>query len=80
VPHALQFCGSIAKSTHADPHSSNPSLHSTPHLPALQLAALFSGTGQAMPHSPQFRGDDVVSMQDPLQFIRPVEQPALHLP
>jgi hypothetical protein len=35
------------------------------------------GTGQAMPHEPQFNGLVLTSMHEPLQFSRPTEQPAL---
>jgi hypothetical protein len=56
-----------------------PSLHCTPHLPPVQVALPFCGTGQAMPHEPQLSGLVDRSMHDPPQFLRPPEQPAVHL-
>lgn len=80
VPHALQFCGSVARSTHAEPHRVKPVAQTRPHLPALQVALPLTGTGQAIPQVPQLSGEEVVSMHEPLQFMRSPEQPALHLP
>jgi len=78
VPHALQFCASLSKLTQAAPHDVKPSAHAIPHLPASHTALPLAGVGHAMPHSPQFSGLDVTSMHEPLQFVRPPEQPAVH--
>ena len=77
---ALQFCESVARATQAAPHCSKPLPQAIPHLPALQVALPLAGTGQPIPQAPQFSGDEVVSMHEPLQFMRSPEQPALHVP
>jgi hypothetical protein len=79
VPHTLQFWASVAKLTQAEPHKAKPSAQVRPHLPASHTALPLVGMGHAMPHSPQLSGLEVVSMHDPLQFMRPPEQPAVHL-
>jgi hypothetical protein len=75
----LQFWASVAKLTQAEPHKAKPSAQVRPHLPASHTALPLVGMGHAMPHSPQLSGLEVVSMHDPLQFMRPPEQPAVHL-
>jgi hypothetical protein len=77
TPQALQFCGSVSKSTQAAPHSSKLGSHAMPHFPSVQVAVPFDGIGQAMPQPPQLSGLAVVSMQEPAQFSRPPEQPAV---
>ena len=78
VPQALQFWASVSKLTQAEPHDVKPAAHAMPHLPASHTALPLAGVGHAMPHSPQLSGLDVVSMHDPLQFMRAPEQPAVH--
>jgi hypothetical protein len=79
MPHALQFCASVAKLTQAEPHKAKPSPQVRPHWPASHTALPLVGIGHAMPHWPQLSGLDVVSMHEPLQFMRPPEQPDMHL-
>lgn len=38
------------------------------------------GAVQTFPQPPQFRGSVVVSLQEPLQFVRPLAQLPVHLP
>src|SRR6188508_819542 len=76
----MQLSGSVARSTQAEPHGAKPSAQSMPHSPAVQVALPLAGIGHAMPHCPQLSGLAVVSMHEPLQFMRPPVQPALHAP
>lgn len=75
-----QFTGSVFTSTHEEPQSLKPSLQATPHALFVQVAVPFSGVGQAMPQPLQLSGLLVRSMHEPLQLVRPPEQPAAHLP
>jgi hypothetical protein len=78
LPHVLQFCASVVKLTQAEPHKAKPGAQVRPHFPSSHTALPLAGMGHAMPHWPQLRGLAVVSMHEPLQFMRPPEQPAVH--
>lgn len=51
-----------------------------PHFAASQVAVPFSGMGQAMPQSPQWVGELLVSTQAPPQFVLPGAQLLVQLP
>jgi len=51
-----------------------------PQRVAVQVASPFSGIGQAMPQSPQWVGELLVSTQAPPQFVLPLAQLALQVP
>ena len=73
VPQAPQLASSVASVTQAAPQAVVPGSHM-----ALQAPIEQNWPPQLVPHVPQFAGSDCVSMQAPLQLVRPSTQ--VHAP
>ncbi len=75
-----QFCGSVAVSTQAPPHSMYGAIQAKSHVPSAHVGAAFAGGMHTVPHLPQCAVLLITSTHEPLQSVVPPLQPEPHWP